>query len=294
MVELSSQLIQLIFSGLTIGSIYALIAIGFVITYNITGVLNFAQGEFAMLGAMLAITFVSMNMPMLIGILLSIAIVILVGSAFERTAIYPARNSSLPTLIIITIGVAISIRGLAILLWGTQPKSLAPFTKNDPILLFDAALLPQGLWAIGISLISLIAMYYFFNKTYIGKAVTACVVNRNAARLMGIRPEWMSLISISVSAGLGAIAGIIIAPISGASYEMGLMLGLKAFVAAVIGGLTNAPAAIIGAFMIGLLESFTEGLWTSGYKDAIIFALLLLVLFFRPNGLFAKASGKRV
>ncbi|KMY53052.1 MULTISPECIES: branched-chain amino acid ABC transporter permease [Bacillaceae] len=292
--ELTSQFIQLIFSGLTIGSIYALVAIGFVITYNITGVLNFAQGDFAMLGAMLAITFVSMDIPMGLGIILSIGIVVLVGGIFERTAIYPARNASLPTLIIITLGVAIAIRGLAILIWGTQPRSLPPFTENNPINVLNAVLLPQSIWAVGISVVSLIAMHYFFNKTFIGKAVTACVVNRSAARLMGIKPEWMSFISIAVSAGLGAIAGIIIAPISGATYEMGLMIGMKAFVAAVIGGLTNAPAAIIGAFMIGILESFTEGLWTSGYKDAISFALLLLVLFFMPNGLFAKATGKRV
>ncbi|OCA82958.1 ABC transporter permease [Bacillus wudalianchiensis] len=284
----------MIFSGLTIGSIYALVAIGFVITYNITGVLNFAQGDFAMLGAMLAITFVSMDIPMGLGIILSIGIVVLVGGIFERTAIYPARNASLPTLIIITLGVAIAIRGLAILIWGTQPRSLPPFTENNPINVLNAVLLPQSIWAVGISVVSLIAMHYFFNKTFIGKAVTACVVNRSAARLMGIKPEWMSFISIAVSAGLGAIAGIIIAPISGATYEMGLMIGMKAFVAAVIGGLTNAPAAIIGAFMIGILESFTEGLWTSGYKDAISFALLLLVLFFMPNGLFAKATGKRV
>ncbi|RJS61552.1 branched-chain amino acid ABC transporter permease [Bacillus sp. PK3_68] len=292
--ELTSQFIQLIFSGLTIGSIYALVAIGFVITYNITGVLNFAQGDFAMLGAMFAITFVSMDMPMGLGIILSIGIVVLIGGIFERTAIYPARNASLPTLIIITLGVAIAIRGLAILIWGTQPRSLSPFTENNPINVLNAVLLPQSIWAVGISVVSLIAMHYFFNKTFIGKAVTACVVNRSAARLMGIKPEWMSFISIAVSAGLGAIAGIIIAPISGATYEMGLMIGMKAFVAAVIGGLTNAPAAIIGAFMIGILESFTEGLWTSGYKDAISFALLLIVLFFMPNGLFAKASGKRV
>ncbi|MEK4031117.1 branched-chain amino acid ABC transporter permease [Pseudobacillus sp. FSL P4-0506] len=292
--ELTSQFIQLIFSGLTIGSIYALVAIGFVITYNITGVLNFAQGDFAMLGAMFAITFVSMDMPMGLGIILSIGIVVLIGGIFERTAIYPARNASLPTLIIITLGVAIAIRGLAILIWGTQPRSLSPFTENNPINVLNAVLLPQSIWAVGISVVSLIAMHYFFNRTFIGKAVTACVVNRSAARLMGIKPEWMSFISIAVSAGLGAIAGIIIAPISGATYEMGLMIGMKAFVAAVIGGLTNAPAAIIGAFMIGILESFTEGLWTSGYKDAISFALLLIVLFFMPNGLFAKASGKRV
>jgi branched-chain amino acid transport system permease protein len=289
-----SQFVQLLFSGLTIGSIYALIAIGFVITYNVTGVLNFAQGEFAMLGALITISLVGMGLPLLAAVVLGILIVVLIGAIFEKAAIYPARNSSTATLIIITIGVSFSLRGLAILIWGTQPKSLQPFTSNEPITLFDAVLLPQNLWAIGISLLSVFAMGYFFSKTYLGKAVTACVVNKFAARLMGINPEKMSLISIAISAGLGALAGIIIAPISGASYNMGMMLGMKAFVAAVIGGLTNAPAAIAGAFLLGILESFTEGLWSAGLKDAVSFALLLLILFVKPNGLFAKATGKRV
>ncbi|MFT9848102.1 branched-chain amino acid ABC transporter permease [Aneurinibacillus sp. REN35] len=289
-----SQIIQLIFSGLTIGSIYALIAIGFVITYNITGVLNFAQGEFAMLGALICVSLVGSGLPYVGAIVLSIAAVIVIAGLFERVAIYPARQSSIPTLIIITIGVAISLRGIALFIWGTEPHNLAPLTSGKALTLGGAVIQMQSLWAIAVSLLSLVFMYIFFEKTFIGKAVTACVVNRFAARLMGIRPEKMSLISISVSGGLGALAGIIIAPISGATYSMGLMLGMKAFIAAVIGGLSNAPAAIVGAMMIGLLESFTEGLWTTGFKDAVSFGVLLLVLFLLPNGIFAKASGKRV
>lgn len=292
--EVFSQFIQLFFSGLTIGSIYALIAIGFVVTYNVTGVLNFAQGEFAMLGALTAISLSGAGLPLWAAISLAIAIVVLIGALFEKTAIYPARHSSAATLIIITIGVSFVFRGLAIFIWGTQPKSLRPFTANDPITIFQAVLLPQNLWAIAISLVGVFSMGYFFNKTYIGKAVSACVVNKFAARLMGIHPEKMSLVAISISAGLGALAGIVIAPISGASYNMGMMLGMKAFVAAVIGGLTNAPAAVVGAFLLGILESFAEGLWSAGLKDAISFALLLMMLFVKPNGLFAKATGKRV
>jgi branched-chain amino acid transport system permease protein len=290
----SSQILQLLFSGLTVGSIYALIAIGFVIVYNITGVLNLAQGEFAMFGALICISFVKMGLPLWAAVILSIGIVVAIGAVFERTAIYPARKSSVPTLIIITIGVSIAFRGIAILIWGTQPQSLKPFTGDKPINILHAVILPQNLWAVGLSLVILFLMMYFFNKTYIGKALTACVVNQFAARLMGINPEKMSLIAISVSAGLGALAGIVIAPISGATYDMGMMLGIKAFVAAVIGGLTNAPAAIAGAFLIGILESFTEGLWSSGMKDVVSFSLLLLILFMKPEGLFAKSSGKRV
>lgn len=292
--ELLSQFLQLLFSGLTIGSIYALIAVGFVITYNVTGILNFAQGEFAMLGALLCISFVGMNLPLPLAVILSVLIVVLIGGGFERLAIRPARNSSVATLIIITIGMSFAFRGIAIYIWGTQPSSLAEFTATDPIKILDAVLLPQSIWAIGISILIVLLMGYFFNKTYIGKAVTACVVNPFAARLMGINPAKMSFFAIAVSAGLGALAGIIIAPISGASYNMGLMLGMKAFIAAVIGGLTNAPGAVIGAFIIGILEAMTEGYLTSGYKDAVSFGLLLLVLFFMPNGIFAKATGKRV
>lgn len=292
--DFQEQIIQLIFSGLTIGSIYALIATGFVITYNITGVLNFAQGEFAMFGAMIAISLVSAGMPQIPAFIITVLTVFAIGAMFERVAIYPARHSKGAAMIIITIGVAIAVRGLALLIWGTDPKILPPFTQGEPLYILGAVVQLQSLWAIGVTLISLFCMYIFFERTFMGKAVTACVVNRFAAQLMGIKPEKMSLISISVSAALGAIGGIIIAPISGATYEMGLMLGMKAFIAAVIGGLTNAPAAIVGALIVGLLESFTEGLWSSGYKDVIIFGVLLLVLFFLPNGLFAKISGKRV
>jgi branched-chain amino acid transport system permease protein len=292
--EVMSQMLQLLFSGLTIGSIYALIAIGFVIIYNVTGVLNLAQGEFAMFGAMISISLLKTGLPLWLAIICSILIVSAIGGVFERTAIHTARKSSIPTLIIITIGVSIAFRGIAILIWGTQPKSLPPFTDNTPIQFMEAVLLPQNLWAIGISVVILVIMIYFFNKTFIGKALTACVVNPFAARLMGINPDKMSLLAIMVSAGLGALAGTVIAPISGASYDMGMMLGLKAFVAAVVGGLTNAPAAIAGAFLIGILESFTEGLWSSGLKDVVSFSMLLLILFIKPEGLFAKASGKRV
>ncbi|MDG0874278.1 branched-chain amino acid ABC transporter permease [Paenibacillus thiaminolyticus] len=288
------QIIQLIISGLTIGSIYALIATGFVITYNITGVLNFAQGEFAMLGAMIAISLVAAGVSRMPAFIMAILIVLVSGALFERAAIHPARHSTGSAMIIITIGVAIAVRGIALFIWGTDPKMLPPFTPGEPFNLFGAVVQLQSLWAIGVAMISLIAMYVFFERTFMGKAVTACVINRFAARLMGIKPEKMSLLSISASAALGAIGGIIIAPISGASYEMGLMLGMKAFIAAVIGGLTNAPAAIVGALIVGLLESFTEGLWSSGYKDLVIFGVLLLVLFILPNGLFAKMSGKRV
>ncbi|KJE28173.1 branched-chain amino acid transport system / permease component family protein [Geobacillus kaustophilus] len=292
--EAWSQFVQLLFSGLTIGSIYALVALGFVITYSVTGILNLAQGDFAMLGALLCMTFVNSGVPFAFAIGLSIMAVMAVGGLFERLAIQPARRSSVAVLIIITIGVSFVFRGIALLVWGTDPYALRPFTGNEALRMFGAVIQWQSVWAIAISVVSFIALHVFFNRTYLGKAVSACVINPFAARLMGIDIRKMSLGAIAVSAGLGALAGIVIAPISGASYDMGMMIGLKAFIAAVVGGLTNAPAAIAGAFLVGLLESFAEGYLSSGYKEAISFGLLLLVLFFMPNGLFAKMTGKRV
>ncbi|PTR46377.1 branched-chain amino acid ABC transporter permease [Geobacillus thermodenitrificans] len=292
--EAWSQFVQLLFSGLTIGSIYALVALGFVITYSVTGILNLAQGDFAMLGALICIALVNSGVPFVLAIGLSMMAAMVIGGLFERLAIQPARHSSVAVLIIITIGASFVFRGIALLVWGTDPYALRPFAGGGSLSMFGAVLQWQSVWAIVISLASFIGLHLFFYRTYFGKAVTACVINPFAARLMGIDIRKMSLGAIAVSAGLGALAGIVIAPISGASYDMGIMIGLKAFIAAVVGGLTNAPAAIAGAFLVGLLESFAEGYLSSGYKDAVSFGLLLLVLFVMPNGLFAKMTGKRV
>lgn len=289
-----SFILQLLVGGLTIGSIYALIAIGFVIIYNVTGVLNLAQGEFAMLGGLLAFTFYNAGVSYPLTIVLSIVITMLIGACFERTCLHPARNASSLTLIIISIGAAIVLRGIALLIWGTNPYSIPALDQQSPLQFMDVTVTRQSVWAILICLLMVVLMYLFFNKTYWGKALRACVINRVAARVMGISPTRMSLYTVAVSAGLGALAGLITTPITGVTYDMGLMLGLKAFVAAAIGGLRNAPAAIVGGLLIGMIESLSSGLLSSGFKDAISFSMLILVLIFLPNGLFNKASGKRV
>lgn len=292
--EYISFLLQLIISGLTIGSIYALIAVGFVIIYNVTGVLNLAQGEFAMIGALVACSMVNNGVSYSLAIVLSLMITMVIGAIFERISIHPARNASSLTLIIITIGMAIIIRGIALLIWGTNPYTIPPFDNGMPLQLFNVVIVRQSVWAVLICLIMVGLMHLFFNKTYWGKTLRACVINRLAARVMGINPAKMSFYTVSVCAGLGALAGIITTPITGATYDMGLMLGMKAFVAAAIGGLFNAPAAIAGGFIIGILEALSAGLFSSGFKDAISFFILILVLVFKPNGIFHKASGKRV
>ncbi len=290
----ASQILQFFLSGITLGGIYALIALGFVTTYNVTGILNFAQGEFVMLGALLTASLVGAKVPVLVAIPIAIVGVTLIGLALERMAIYPVRKAKIVTVIIITIGLSTAVRGLALLIWGTDPYSLAPFSSGDSINIWGARLIPQSLWIMATAVVIVAGLFWFFERTYFGKAVRACVINKLAASLMGISPQLMSLFAIGVSAALGAIAGIVITPITTATYDMGLMLGLKGFVAAVLGGMTSISGAVLGGLVLGVLEAMGAGLISSGYKDAIAFIILLLVLFLMPNGLLGSSGNKRV
>ncbi|MHB9095757.1 MAG: branched-chain amino acid ABC transporter permease [Eubacteriales bacterium] len=291
---LASELLQYVLSGLTMGGIYALVALGFVIIHNVTGIINFAQGEFVMLGAMFMVTLVGLKVPTPLALIISIILVMIVVGLIEFGAIRSARKASPVTLVIITIGLSTAIRGIALLVWGTNPYRLEPFTKGGPINIGGATIIPQSLWIIGTTVVVLVLTYFLFEYTYFGKALRACMVNKFAARLMGISPQKMSLFAFVFSAALGALAGIVIAPITYVTYDMGLMLGLKGFVAAVLGGLSSTPGAVIGGLALGVIESLGAGLVSSGYKDGIAFIILLLVLFLKPGGVFGTSGSKRV
>ncbi|HEV2357688.1 MAG TPA: branched-chain amino acid ABC transporter permease [bacterium] len=285
---------QLVLTGVTIGSIYALVALGFVLIYTITGILNFAQGEFAMIGAMLCAALLAAHVPLGLSIAGAIAAACVLGALMERLAIEPAFGSHPLTLIIITFGVSMAFRGLALMLWGADPYSLPEFTPGDPLIVMGGVLGRQAMWAVGLSVIAVIALFMFFARTLPGAALRACADNAFASRLMGISPRRMALFAFTLAAGLGALGGIVIAPIIGATYDMGLGLGLKAFVAAVIGGLTNAPAAVFGGYLVGMIESLVTGYLAPGYGGAITFALLLLVLFLQREGLLHGAQRRQV
>lgn len=287
-------LMQYIVTGLTVGSIYALLAIGFVTIYNITGILNFAQGEFAMIGAMTCITLVNAGLPMFPAIILAMLITAAIGLIVERTAILHARNTSVIILIIITIGISTFLKGLGLIVWGTNPKQLAPIIKAEPIEFMGAVINPQSIFIIIILFFLLALLYVFFEKTYIGSALRASEKNPRAARLMGINTSTMSALAFTLAAALGAIAGIMITPITDATYEMGFLIGVKGFVGMVIGGMHSIPGAVAGALMVGLLETFSSAYISTFYSDAIMFTVLILVLFIKPNGIFARASGERV
>lgn len=289
-----AQAIQFLITGLTVGSIYALLAIGFVTIYNTTGILNFAQGEFAMIGAMSCISFIAFGMPMYAAIPAAIAVTSLIGFFLERTLIKPARTSTPVNMVVITIGLSILLKGLGMIVWGTYPKSLSPIIKMRPIELFGAVMTSQSVFIFAVLLVLLALLYVFFERTYLGSALRASETNPRAASLMGINTQTMSALSFTLAAALGAISGIIIAPMTDATYEMGLMIGLKGFVAMVIGGMNKISGVVMGGLLLGVLEAFSSGLLSSTYSDAISFTVLLLVLFFKPTGLFGKASVARV
>ena len=289
------QLLQYTLSGLSTGAIYALIGIGFSIIYNATGIINFAQGEFVMLGGMLTLLFLeTLQFPMWAAIPCAISFSALAGLLFERLAIRPLRQPTPINLVIITIGGSILIRGLAMLLWGKDTHAIPPFSGDDPIAIGGATILPQHIWILGITLLIIAANKFYFYHTISGKAMRACSYNRRAAGLVGIDVRRMVLFSFIISSAMGAVAGIIVAPLTMTAYDVGVMLGLKGFCAAIIGGMSSGVATVVGGLILGVLESLGAGLISSGYKDAIAFIILLLILFIRPQGLFGKAESERV
>ncbi len=291
---MGEQLLQLLFSGLTVGSIYSLMGLSIVSLFNITGILNLAQGEFVVIGALIAVSLCSIGMPMIVVFPVSILLAALLGGLIERLTINRARGASNLNMLIITIGISISLRGLALLIWGTDTYSLPAFTKGGPLFLGGAALNPQSIWIFALAVVNFAGMYLFFEHTYWGKAVKASVNNRTGARLQGINPHTISLLAFVTAGGLGAAAGVSIGPITMVTYDMGFMLGVKGFVAAAIGGLSNVSGAVIGGLFLGILEAFSSGLISSSLKDAISIIILILVLLFRPEGIIGAKRERKI
>ena len=285
-ITFASQLVQYLITGLTVGSIYAMVAIGFNIIYNVTEVINLAQGEFVVLGGLVMVSLhVTVGLPILLAFPLTIIIVFIVGMLLDRLAISPIRQPSVLTLIIATIAASIIIKGIAMFTWGKDPFDLPAFSGRTPINFLGAVIQPQYFWVIGFLIITVILLTLFFDKTIIGKAMKACADNPDAASLVGINVKWMILLSFSLSAAIGAVAGITLTPISLMEYDRGAMLAIKGFGAVVLGGLGSFPGAILGGLILGTIESFGAGLVSSGYKDAFALIVLLAVLFLRPSGL---------
>jgi branched-chain amino acid transport system permease protein len=288
------ELLQFAFSGLTVGAVYALVALGFTLIYNASDVVNFAQGEFVMLGGMISVFLALAGVPLPIAAVLAVLITSAVGLALYALAIDPARGQGAVTVIIITIGASIFLRGVAQVVFDKRFHALPHWFGADPVRIGGAAILPQSLVVLAGAALIVALIFVIIDRTILGRAILATSANRLAARLVGIPVRRMVALSFALSAAIGAIAGILVTPITLTSYDVGTLLALKGFAAAMLGGMGSAPGAIIGGILLGLAESFGAGLISSKYKDAIAFVIILGTLFVRPQGLFGKRSAERV
>ncbi|MCJ7872297.1 branched-chain amino acid ABC transporter permease [Phaeobacter sp. J2-8] len=282
-----SDLLQLIISGLMVGSIYGLIGIGFTTIYNVTGIVNFAQGDLAMIGAILAITFYGLSLPLALAILLSVICVGVLAAIIERLAIRPLGNSVMRG-IIVTIGVGSILQGVAISGWGTQAYSLPAFTSGGPIPVLGATILPQTFWILGTTVVLMVGLYLFFTRSYLGKAFRACAINSFAAQIIGIRLNNIRVLGFVLSGFFGAIAGIIVAPIALTQFDSGVAIGIKGFVACIIGGFGNPIGAALGGLILGIIEALSSGYLSSGFKNAIAFVMLIGFLVWKPTGILGE------
>ncbi|MBV7483475.1 branched-chain amino acid ABC transporter permease [Bordetella sp. BOR01] len=285
---------QFVFAGLTTGAIYALAALGFSVIYNASGVINFAQGDFLMLGGMVAATLVGAQVPLSAAVLLAVIVGVAAGLLLYLLAIRPARNANILSLIIITIGASLFIQGAVQLVLGKNQRTLPAFSGDDALSWFGAYVLPQSLWVWGVSIVLMIGCACFFKLTLTGKAMLAVAANRLASQAVGISTSRMLLLSFGIAAALSTVAGAVAAPITTTVYDLGLMLGMKGFVAATLGGLGSGVGAIVGGLLVGLLEAFMAGYVSSAYKDAVPFVLIIVILLVMPQGIFGKRSTERV
>jgi len=262
--------------------------------FFLSGITDFAQGEFVMLGGMITVFAFEAGLPLPLAALIAILGTAVIGVALNRLAIEPARGAPVVSLIIITIGASIFIRGVTQIVFDKQIHRFPAFSGDAPIAVGGATILPQSLWVIAGALAVFIGLWLFFTRTLIGRAVLATANNRIAAQLVGINTKFIMTLSFAMSAAIGALAGVLVTPITLTSYDIGISLALKGFAAAMLGGMGNPKGALVGGLLLGILEAMTAGYISSQYKDAAAFVVILAVLFAMPQGLFGRKQTDRV
>lgn len=281
--------LQYFFSGLTNGAIYALIALGFCVVNNTMGIVNFVQVDFVSLGGMMMFTaLITLGLPMVPGLLFAVAGVAVVAMLVERFGLRPARSDNHLVLIFLTVGISIILRGIIKIIWGKNRMALPPLTPDNPINIMGASVLPQALWILLLTVVAIGLLTWFFYRTSLGLSMRAVASNPTAAAVVGIAAGRVRLTSYAIAGGLGGLAGVLVTPITTLNYDVGVLLGLKGFAAAILGGFGSFPGAIIGGLALGLLESLSAGYISSAYKDVVAFVVLLLVLCVRPKGILGK------
>ena len=288
-----SDLLQLVFSGLAHGAVYGLVALGFVAVFAVREIVNLAQGEYAALAGLSAISAVAAGVPLLLAVVLVVPFVVGVAVLLERLCIAPVKKMTPLVSIILTLGISTALKAVMLLIWGPQARGLPAFPGRD-VLLAGVSIRGQELWILGVAAVVGGAAVWFYESTLYGKALRACAEQPIAARLVGISPRTATMVAFGIAGLVGAVAGVVGSPIYFSSWDHGLALGLKGFVAATLGGLVSLRVAMFGGLLLGVLENLVAGYIDTGFRDAVAFLVLLLVLLLRPQGLVLKASGVRV
>jgi branched-chain amino acid transport system permease protein len=289
----AAYFVQTLVNGLSVGCIYGLIGIGFCVIYNASGIVNFAQGAFVMLGGMVAyVLLTSLGLPMLLAGVLAVLAVAALGVVIERLVVRPLwdRNATMFVMILATLAAQIVIERATLIAVGDQPRSIPVFTDLSPIRVGGVAIGYQIIWIIvsSLALIGLLAL--FFQKTLVGRAMRACSINREAAALQGINVSHMLALSFALSAGLGAIAGILLTPTQFTAFNLGTPFAISGFIAAIVGGFGRPFGAFLGGITLGLAQALAVFALGSGLKNVAALSVLLVFLFFRPSGILGTAK----
>lgn len=279
---------QQLANGLTMGSIYALIAIGVSMIYKSLGMLNVAHGDTIMVSAFIALALYDLGIPLFIVLPLAIVLMGFFGLFLERFIYRRLQYNSFTNLLIATIGMSIVLRNSSILIWGAEPRLFPSVFSTTPIEIAGLKILPQNIGIIVISLLLVAVLQMFFYRTKTGKQMRAAATDADAAAMMGIDVNRTRFLTFGISAALGAVAGVLLAPMSYASSNMGAMVVLKGFSAAIMGGFGSISGAVVGGILLGSIEAVGAGFISSAYRDVIAFLILFIVLYFKPTGLLSK------
>jgi branched-chain amino acid transport system permease protein len=286
--------LQLLFTGLGVGSIYALVALGFVLIYRATNVVNFAQGDFAMLGAFsMVVLCVDLQLPYWLGILITLGVMLVFGALFNFAVYYPLRNRGFQPVIISTIGASILLENGVLAAYGPRPQTLPGFFSFQGFSVGSIFFDSQYLLVLGVTVIMVTLQYFLSERTLLGKKMQATSQDKEMASLLGIPVALMIMLTFMYSSALGALAGILVAPILFVSVGMGSSIALKAFAASIIGGFGNVTGAIVGGLALGVVETFGAAYISVPYKDAFAFIVLVVFLLFRPQGLFGEKVAEK-
>jgi branched-chain amino acid transport system permease protein len=286
---------ETILLGLFYGCQYSLIAMGLSVIYSSTRVINFAQGEFAVLGGLLFLTLSKRaDVPMLLAFIIAALLVALVGAGFERLAIHRVRNSDVIMMIIMTIGFSIFLRGLMQWIWGGDALALDSFSSGPPFHVLGAVVKQQAVWVYGFTVLIVLLVYLFFNRTIVGKGMSAAASNPDAASLTGISLSRSSLFAWIIAAALGAMAGMLFAPVTFVKFDQGVWLGIYGFAAAVMGGMGDVMGAVVGGLSLGILEYVLLLFVKTQYQHIVVLSILIVVILLRPQGILGRRENLKV